>query len=492
MHAPNPSLRELPSIHEVLAVPRMRELAALRGYETVRDWARQALDQIRADAPAGHDARVVTREHFLEEVIHAIMRAEEIEATSSIGPVINATGVVLHTGLGRAPLSAAAVSAVRAAAGACNLEVDLAMGDRQYRGEALQSVWRRLTGAEASLVVNNNAAATVLVLDALCRGREVIISRGQLIEIGGSFRLPDIFAQSGAILREAGTTNRTRLGDYESAINPNTAAILRVHPSNYRVVGFTDTPDICELSQMARQHGLLCVDDIGSGCLAETGQFGLPHEPTFIESVKAGADLVLGSGDKLLGGPQSGILLGRAELLSRLRSHPLARAFRVDKLTLAALTATLDSYLRGAAESEIPTLILLGASADRLFSRAEQIRDVLRSPPLGKGDVGGAALRSNLPPKNNVATRLAITIARDTAPVGGGSLPGAMLPTAVLRLKHVAWSADEVARRLRLGQPHVFGRIKEDEVLLDLRSVMPEDDEQIVAALRGLEGDGAP
>jgi L-seryl-tRNA(Ser) seleniumtransferase len=395
----------------------------------------------------------------------------------TFGAVINATGVVLHTSLGRAPLSAAAVVAIGEAAAGCNLEVDLESGQRRSRGHQLQAAWKQLTGAEAALVVNNNAAATVLALDALCRGREVIISRGQLIEIGGSFRLPDIFAQSGAILREVGTTNRTSLSDYERAIGPGAAAILRVHPSNYRVVGFSDSPPIAELAPLAHRFGLACIDDIGSGCLVDTTRFGLPAEPTFQQSLAAGADLVLGSGDKLLGGPQCGILLGKAPLVRRLSEHPLARAFRIDKLTLAALSATLDAYIRGAAAREIPTLALLASSQPDLLERAQRIYDSCvhdGNSRSGPAESGGA---------------FKLDVAPGTAPVGGGSLPGAVLATAVLRITHSHLTANDVARRLRLGIPPVFPRIHEGQVVLDLRSVLPGDDEQIIAALKNLGAD---
>ncbi|HMC12299.1 MAG TPA: L-seryl-tRNA(Sec) selenium transferase, partial [Pirellulaceae bacterium] len=307
--------------------------------------------------------------------------------------------------------------------------------------------------------------------------REVIISRGQLIEIGGSFRLPEIFSQSGAILREVGTTNRTSLADYEQAIGPNTAAVLRVHPSNYRVVGFADTPATNELAILAHRYGLVCIDDIGSGCLVDSTRFGLPAEPTFQESIAAGADLVLGSGDKLLGGPQCGILLGHQELVDKLAGHPLARALRVDKLTLAALSATLDVYLRGAAEREIPTLVLLGATQQSLLDRAHQIQTQVTAPLLCQGGAGGGAQPAD-------DRNLHLLVASDQAPVGGGSLPGVELTTAVVRIKHAHLTADEFVLRLRLGSPRVFGRVQDDEVVLDLRSVLPGDDEQIIAALR--------
>jgi L-seryl-tRNA(Ser) seleniumtransferase len=476
---PHDSLRELPPVGEILAVAAVGDLIARRGRDRVRDWAREALAEVRHDLSAAATNGPCSRESLTEMVLASIQRRSDDDSNQKLGPVVNATGVILHTGLGRAPLCASALKAIHNAASACNLEVDLASGDRRYRGFQLQSAWKRLAGADAALIVNNNAGAVVLALEALCRGREVVISRGQLIEIGGSFRLPEIFSQSGAILREVGTTNRTSLADYEQAIGPETAAILRVHPSNYRLVGFADTPATNELAPLAHRYGLACIDDIGSGCLVDTTRFGLPAEPTFSESLAAGADLVLGSGDKLLGGPQCGILLGHRELVEKLSRHPLARALRVDKLTLAALSATLDVYLCGTAELEIPTLALLAATQESLVTRANQILSQVTTPPLSKGGPGGVALPAG-------GLKLNIDVASDQAPVGGGSLPGAELPTAVLRIRHPRLTADELAARLRLGRPRVFGRIHDNEVVLDLRSVLPQDDAQIMAALNAV------
>ncbi len=480
MNDPAPAgLRELPPVKEVLELPAIAPLIAECGRETVRDWARDAATDLRRQISAGSLNGTCSRQDLEQRIVQSIRQRADDHAHQQFGTVINATGVVLHTSLGRAPLCAAGVDAITRAAAACNLEVDLDSGARRARGHQLQSAWRRLTGAEAALVVNNNAAATVLALDALCRGREVIISRGQLIEIGGSFRLPEIFAQSGAILREVGTTNRTTLADYEKAIGPDTAAILRVHPSNYRVVGFADSPEIADLVPLAHQRGLACIDDIGSGCLVDTTRFGLPAEPTFQQSLAAGADLVLGSGDKLLGGPQCGILLGKSAFIQRLGAHPLARALRIDKLTLAALSATLDAYLRGAAEREIPTLALLAVSQEELLARARRIHD---------SSLGGDGSGTSVTPHDGIEFQMEVAL--DTALVGGGSLPGAALATAVLRIAHPHLTADDIARQLRLGTPHVFSRIHEGCVVLDLRSVLPQDDEKIVAAIRNLGGAG--
>jgi L-seryl-tRNA(Ser) seleniumtransferase len=326
----------------------------------------------------------------------------------------------------------------------------------------LQEAWRQLTAAEDALIVNNNASATWLALRVLCQGREVLISRGQLVEIGGSFRLPEIFSEAGVRLREVGTTNRTRVADYAAAIGPETAALLRVHPSNYRLVGFAESPGIAELATLARERNLLCIDDIGSGCLIETTRLGLPAEPTFSHSIAAGADLVLGSGDKLLGGPQCGILLGRSLWIEQMRRHPLARCLRVDKLTLGALSGTLQSYLRGTAVQELPVLALLATPVADLHRRAEQIATAIVPPP-----------------------GLTIETISEQAPVGGGSLPGAELPTAALRITGSV-GAEVLAERLRQGTPRLFPRVQQGGVLVDLRSILPDDDVQVVQALRGL------
>jgi len=405
------NLRLLPAVDAVLHQPTVEILIAEEGRDVVLGWVREELEQLRGRLLNGENPgdRVTVFDELADRLTGRAERSDRLR----IGSVINATGVILHTGLGRAPLSRAAIAALTDIAGAGNVEVDLDTGERRYRGHQLQTAWNTLTGCEDSLIVNNNAAATLLTLQALCAGREVVISRGQLIEIGGSFRLPDIFQLSGARLREVGTTNRTRLSDYEQAIGPETAAIMHVHPSNYRVVGFSDSPEIEELADLAHARGLVAIDDIGSGSLVDLTRYGLPWEPTFQDSLSNGADLVLGSGDKLLGGPQAGILLGRKEPIDTVRRHPLARAVRVGKLTLGALSATLDSYLRGTAEQDIPTIALLAMSADELSRRAETI----------DSEIGSTGV-------------LSIEARPDLAPVGGGSLPGAELLTVVLALTH--------------------------------------------------------
>ena len=449
-------LRDLPSTSELLQLPDISNLVTARGHQTVLAWIRESLSALRHN-PEGLGDRKANTETVALDVLHRAAASR----SNQLGGVINATGVVLHTGLGRAPLAADAVRAIADLSGAGNVEVDLTSGARRYRGHQLQPLWQQLTGCEDSLIVNNNAAATLLTLQAMCAGREVIISRGQLIEIGGSFRLPEIFELSGARLREVGTTNRTRLSDYEQAIGPETAAIMHVHPSNYRVVGFTSVPEIAELVELARARDVPTIDDIGSGSLVDVTRWGLPREPTFPESISAGADVVLGSGDKLLGGPQAGIILGRREWVERIRNAPFARTVRVDKLTLAALAATLDIYARDQAEDAIPVLNMLSRSPDDLLDRATRI-----AAALGAAESVTAAVEEG------------------RSLVGGGSLPGVEMPTVAVTVTHARLTADQLALSLRTGQPRVFPRIHDDRVLLDLRSVSVEDDERLIEAVR--------
>ena len=466
-------LRQLPPVQDVMGHSTVAALCDEHGREVVVPWVRDALQHARQQV-MGHDAndlscertqRDLSRIEWIELLAEQVQHHARVSEQKTLCRVINATGIVLHTGLGRAPLSNSARAALAELGGHCNVEVDLETAERRYRGHQLHAAWRTLTGAEDILIVNNNAAATLLTLQALCAGREVVISRGQLIEIGGSFRLPEIFQLSGAVLREVGTTNRTRVRDYQAAITPQTAAVMHVHPSNYRVIGFSETPRIEDLVPLARKHGAIAIDDIGSGALMDVMELGLPPEPTFQCSLAAGADVVLGSGDKLLGGPQCGIILGKREFIERLRQHPLARAVRVGKLTLAALQATLEAYLRGAAVGEIPTIAMLAAKVPELRLRAELI-------------VASAGL---LP-------QFELSIAQDTAAVGGGSLPGVELPTIVIRLRHASLSADELSRRLRLGTIRVFARIQHAAVQIDLRSVLPDDDGRLALAVRCLAG----
>jgi L-seryl-tRNA(Ser) seleniumtransferase len=390
-----------------------------------------------------------------EEIVEQATRFLARDAGGSLRAAINATGVVLHTNLGRAPLSARATAAVQEISQRySNLEFDLETGHRGSRHDHGRALIRRVTGAEDAMVVNNNAAALFFVLQALAAPGGVIVSRGQAVEIGGGFRIPDVVAQSGARIVEVGTTNRTYARDYAAAIDASTGAILRVHASNFRIVGFTTAPSTGELAALAKEHGILLIDDLGSGALIPTEQFGLAHEPTVQESLRAGADLVLFSGDKLLGGPQCGVIAGRADLIERLRRHPLARVLRVDKLTFAALSATLLAYADGTAIEEIPIWRMLSADPASIAARAGTWVSA-----AGSGEV--------------IAARTM---------VGGGSLPEEGVPTSVAAI--AATDADAMAAALRAQPTPVIARIEDGRVLLDPRTVDPVDDETVVEAIR--------
>jgi L-seryl-tRNA(Ser) seleniumtransferase len=424
-----------------------------------RDWVvqlvRQELDRARQAVRQGGAAPPTA------EVAAQVCRRIQVMLQVQPRPVINATGVVIHTNLGRAPLSRSAIQAMaQAAQGYANLEMDLESGRRGSRQAHLQPLLGQLTGAEAGLVVNNNASAVLLGLSALAAGKEVIVSRGEAVEIGGGFRIPDVLRQSGCILVDVGTTNRTYVRDYESAVTANTGALLKVHASNFRVEGFTASVEASELVELGQRLGVPVLHDVGSGCLLPTEKYGLAHEPMPQESVAAGMGLVFFSGDKLLGGPQAGIVVGKKDLVTRLERHPLARAVRIDKMSLAALTATLAQYLRGEAELDIPVWRMIAATEGVLKDRARRWQ-----AHLGR-DTSVESSRSA---------------------IGGGSLPGETLPTWVLVLAStgIPGGTEGVMQRLRQGSPPVVARIEEDRVLLDPRTVLPEEDESLMAAVRG-------
>jgi L-seryl-tRNA(Ser) seleniumtransferase len=456
-------LRKIPSVDELLGRPLVVDLSRRAGRALVLDVTRQVLAAVRAEL-----AEAATPETFAEAAsMNALERriAREVDAwlTPSLRPVINATGVVLHTNLGRAPLSAEALDRLRdAAAGYSNLEYDLATGARGKRDVHTGRLVSHLVGAESAIVVNNNAAAVFLVLHALAVGAEVVVSRGELIEIGDGFRIPDIMAASGVRLREVGTTNRTRLADYERAIGPDTRLLLRVHPSNFRVVGFTAQPSLEELVALGRRHGLPVYEDLGSGCLVDLAATGI-DEPIAGASFDAGVSVVSFSGDKLLGGPQAGIIAGKKDVIERIRRNPLFRALRVDKLTIAALEATLRAYLRGAPD-EVPALRMIRLPAEEIRRRAEGF--VAR--------LGGDASAE-------------IEIVEGNSVVGGGSTPGQSLPTFLIAIRSVGHSATALETRLRRPAtqlPPVVGRIENDRLVLDLRTVFPEQEEALAAGLR--------
>ncbi len=450
-----PTLRDIPSIDRLLLALRQRDPAA--SHALLRDAARAEVDLLRGEIQTGACLPEIRPLDLL--VSRATARLAR-DLAPSLRPVINAGGVIIQTNLGRAPLSAAALAAMaRVGAGYSNLEYDLEAGARGSRSVHLESLLRRLSGAEAALAVNNNAAAIYLALSALAVGREVIVSRGQAVEIGGGFRIPDVLRQSGAALVEVGTTNRTYASDYAQAISARTALLLRVHTSNFRLVGFVHETGLAELAELGRARGVPLLDDLGSGTLLPTAPYGLVAEPTVPESVAAGADLVTFSGDKLLGGPQAGLIVGKQDLVDQLKRHPLARALRLDKTSIAGLEATLLSYLRGRATEEIPVWRMIAAPLGGLRARAESLARRL-------ADTGADAV-----------------VADCASAVGGGSLPGATLPSAGVALAPGPRGADDLGRRLRTGQPAVVARVAEGRVVFDLRTVLPEQDETLAQAI---------
>jgi L-seryl-tRNA(Ser) seleniumtransferase len=466
---PENVLRYLPSIDNLLRRDGLRDLISTAGRDAVRDRLREVLAEMRreiviangaaktpADSPA--DSEDIAGE--IESRLNARFASRRRSRTQR---VINATGVALHTNLGRAPLSRRAIEAINESAGYCNLEYDLESGRRGKRGSGLEAMLRQLTGCQATAVVNNCAAAVLITLNTLAEGGEVLVSRGELIEIGGSFRIPDVIAKSGARIREVGTTNRTRLSDYEKAVNENTRVILRAHPSNYRIIGFTEKPSIEDLARLARERNLPLFEDLGSGCLIDLNPIGVQDEPAVAHSIRSGCSVVSFSGDKLMGGPQAGIILGEAETIKGIKSNPLMRALRVDKLTYAALEATVDSYLSGRAIEEIPVLAALHAGKETITRRARSF--VRRARAIG-------ALRLNLMDGYSV--------------VGGGSAPETQLPTTLIGVANESMGADEIEKRLRGARPPVIVRIVENHVVLDLRTVAPGEEKDLMEALRGL------
>ena len=445
--------RDLPSVERLLQTPEIQALTESLPRAVVTDLVRQRVDDARAAIGNGKGAP--SREALTAAVV------ESAQSFSRLRPqgVINATGVIIHTNLGRAPLSAAALAAVRRVAeGYSDLEYDLPAGERGSRRVHAEALLTQLTGAEAALAVNNNASAVLLALASLAAGREVIVSRGEAVEIGGGFRVPDVLAQSGAKLVEVGTTNRTYAVDFERAITEDTAALLSVHASNFKVVGFTSAPSVAELAEVTHRRNVLLLHDLGSGCLLDTAAFGMAHEPMPQESIAAGADLALFSGDKLLGGPQCGVAVGRAAVIERMAGHPLARAFRIDKLSLAALTATLMHYVKGEAVDTVPVWAMIATTEEELRERA----------------IGWShALGHRGTPVPGEST------------VGGGSLPGETLPTCLLALdaEDIEGGADELARRLRNAETPVIARVQDGRVLLDPRTVSLDDDPALLRAV---------
>jgi L-seryl-tRNA(Ser) seleniumtransferase len=459
--------RLLPSVDELMRNRQLEALSQREGRAATLDATRAAVEQLRADIAAGTFGEEQIK-LALDNLLHDAEQRLKHSLSYSLRPVINATGVILHTNLGRAPLSRAALQhAVEVSQGYSNLELDISTGERGKRDVHVDRLFAKLlnTGERevSTIVVNNNAAAVLLALNSLAEGGEVVVSRGELVEIGGSFRIPDVMAKSGALLREVGTTNRTRIGDYERAISERTRLLLRVHRSNFQIVGFTEQPSLDELVALGRKHNIPVVEDLGSGELFDLRKVRVGGEPMIADSLRAGVDIVTYSGDKLLGGPQAGILSGDPKLVAKVRGNPLFRAMRVDKMFYAALEATLLAYLREDYDS-IPALRMMRISEEELRRRAEQMAELLRiSCPT-----------------------LHVEVIESRSVLGGGAAPGATLATRVLAVKSNTMGADELCARLRRWETPIIARVEEDRVLLDLRTVEPVQEAKIVAALESI------
>jgi L-seryl-tRNA(Ser) seleniumtransferase len=459
MNDKNILLRNLPAVDRLLNDPALRELAKHIPHVLLTEAARQTVAALRKEVLAGAAPDLSTASVAGRAAVLA-----EVKAEASLRAVINATGTLLHTNLGRAPLAAAALEAVEEVArGYSNLEFDLDSGERGHRYNHIEELLRRLTGAEAATVVNNNAGAVLLALAALARGKEAIVSRGELVEIGGAFRVPDVMAAGGVILREVGTTNKTHLSDYRDAIGEETGLLLKVHTSNYRIVGFTAAVAATEMVELGRQYQLPVMEDLGSGMLIDLSPFGLPREPTVAEAVASGLDVVTFSGDKLLGGPQAGLVVGRRAAVEKIRRHPMARAMRIDKMTLAALEATLRLYLDPRqAIREIPILRMLAVPAVELGKRSRRLARKLV-----------AALDE----------AIRVEVVPETSTVGGGALPLSELPGFAVAVDPKTLSVDTLAARLRQSRPPAIGRIQEGRLLLNPRTIAPEEESDLVRAV---------
>lgn len=455
--------RSLPSVDALLQRESVQILLRSFGHDGVRDRLREILDDVRAEIEQEKFAADTDTEkfsHLIETRLQSRFAARQQKLTQR---VINATGVVLHTNLGRAPLSKKALDAViETASGYCNLEFDLETGARGKRGSGLEAMLREMLGSPAAAVVNNCAAAVYLILNTFAAGGEVIVSRGELVEIGGAFRLPDVIAKSGATIREVGTTNRTRISDFANAINENTKMILRSHPSNYRIVGFTERPSLAELANLAREKNIPLFEDLGSGSLLDLNAIGIQGEPTVQHSLQAGIPLLAFSGDKLLGGPQAGIILGEKGLIDRIKRNPMMRAFRVDKMIFAALEATLASYVSGNAKNELPAVSALHASKDEITRRA---RNFIR----------------RIQNKN-----LTLQLLDGNSVVGGGSAPEALLPTKLISITSGNLSAATMEEKLRGNSTPVIARIIDEHLVVDLRTVCKAEEKDIILALDSL------
>ncbi len=459
-------LRKIPSVEEILSRPEIADLLKSYSRSIIVEAIRRGLGRIREDLIQKQDLSQVKDDFFDFEHLYPFFKEEiQLQVQPRLRRVINATGVVIHTNLGRAPLHPSALQHVmEISQNYSNLEYDLDLGERGSRYTHVEEILCRLSGAESALVVNNNAGAVLLVLNTISEGREVIVSRGELVEIGGAFRIPDVMKRSGALLREVGTTNRTYLSDYQKAIGSQTALFLKVHTSNFRVMGFTSDVPLQDLVQLGREVQLPVMDDLGSGCLVDLLQYGLEKEPTVQEAIKTGVDVVTFSGDKLLGGPQAGIILGKRNLMDLIKINPLTRALRIDKLTLAALESTLLLYLdEKRAIKEIPVLQMLSLDRSRLKRRGRRLLRRL---------------------SENIHPDIQFILKEDISQVGGGSLPLQELPTMVLAIKPNILSINDLEKKLRKGDPPIISRISKDELILDMRTVF---DEEIPLLAAGIE-----
>jgi L-seryl-tRNA(Ser) seleniumtransferase len=454
--------RSLPSVDELLRSDTGRAIAQKAGLKRSTELARQVISELRRQIRDGQTRLHSEKEELLVDAESKLNERWQRSLNAGLRRVINATGVIIHTNLGRSPLSETARQKVLEAAGYCNLEFDLETGLRGRRGQRVETLVCELTGSDDALVVNNCAAAAFLVLMVLAPGREAIISRGELVEIGGDFRVPDVLLRAGVTLREVGTTNRTKLADYEAAINEKTAMILRVHPSNYRIVGFTAVPTLAALADLAHERNIVLYEDAGSGLISDLTDAGLAGEPLIGCSLADGADIITFSGDKLLGGPQAGIIVGRGGLIDRLRNDPLYRALRVDKLTCAALEATLEALERGAEIAEIPTVKMLAESKENIEERARSILEGLKN------------------------SRLVAELVEGNSAVGGGAAPLTQPETTLIVVRDHSRSASELAQLLRESDPPIIARISDENAVIDLRTVGIEEESELLAALNSL------
>jgi L-seryl-tRNA(Ser) seleniumtransferase len=453
--------RQIPAVDQLLLRPAIVSWIECTSREFVVSEIQKVLEAVRTQIRSGTDPGFNVSLEHVESVLDEALRKRLLPGLRT---VINATGVVLHTNLGRAPLSSAAQKSLSAfSANYTNLEYEIRTGVRSHRDKLIESLLQEVVGCEAATVVNNNAAAVFLILNTLASGKEVIVSRGELVEIGGSFRIPDIMARSGTILREVGTTNKTRMQDYKDAIGPNTALLLRVHPSNYRMMGFTERPDLDAMVALSRTAGIPLVEDIGSGCLVDLKPYGIIDEPPVQDSIVAGVDLVCFSSDKLLGGPQAGIIAGARKLVDPIRRNPLMRTYRVEKLIYGALEATLGSYRLGRADKDIPVVRMIAITSKELGAKARSFARRL---------------------KTAIPQGIHVQLLEGNSVVGGGSCPECRLPTTLIALESSAASPNTVESRLRSQDPPIIVRLEEDRLLVDLRTVFPSQERALIEGLR--------